>query len=186
MLETTLLPCLVVLTSAWSLFSFARGRKAIGAGAATFAATLALSWAASAAEVGPWMEGGYGMAVLAVVGGYALSAAVASRFTRSPGPRRAAVIGVALTLGAAGALYGQAAGAVADAVRQAPPEVAERITAAGNAEAARLLQLAAVLGVVTAALLLRRRGRGAAQRLGGGDATRANVTRATDDTRAFA
>ncbi|MFZ5444449.1 MAG: hypothetical protein ACOZQL_30940 [Myxococcota bacterium] len=185
MLDSLVLPSLAVLSAAWALVSLARRQRAIAAGAFTTALTLALAATAAHLGLGPWLEGGYGMGVLALCGGYALGAAVASRFSTSDGPRRAALVGAVVTLAASGAFYAEAVRAVAEAVRHAEPATAALITNAGEAEARRLLELAAILGALTAALLFgRQRPRRDPGRVGAG--ARLDGERRHDQARLFA
>ena len=155
MLDTVLVPSLAALAAAWSGASFVRGQHAIAAGAATTSAVLAVSWAAAATRLGPWLEGGYGMSVLALCGSYALGAAMAARLSPGRGPRVAALAGVALTFVGAALFYGEAVSAVDEAVRHAAPETAALIRAAGRAEAVRTLEWGGLLGALTLALLVR-------------------------------
>lgn len=169
MLDSILLPSLAFLAGTWAVVSAVRRQRAIAAGAATSAAVLTAAWLAS--SLGPWLEGGWGMGVLAVTGSYALGAAVASRRSSSPGPRRAALVALAVTVVASVGFYAQALAVVDEAVRHAPPDVAQRIREAGAAEAARTVQLGGLLGALALALLLTPRRRDGA-RLGAGSGTK--------------
>ena len=156
----TVIPSLAVLAAAWTLVAALRRQRAIAAGAATSTAALALAWAAAASNFGPWMDGGFGMNLLAIAGSYTLGAAVASRLSTSRGPRGAAIVGVALTALAGIGFYGQALAAVDEVVRHAEPEVAALIREAGAAEAVRTVQLAGIVGVLALAIMLTRPRRG--------------------------
>jgi hypothetical protein len=149
----------------WALVSTPRATRV---GALAMSAVLVVAGLASLGDLGVWLEGGWGMHLLAFVGSYAVGAAVAHRVSSSAGSKIAAVVG-ALLLAAAGAgLYSEAVRVVDDAVRNAPALDAEFIRSAGRAEAVRLLELSGlIIGVIALVLLSTpRRRRGA---LGGGE-----------------
>ena len=154
------IPSLAVLAAAWTLVSALRRQRAIAAGAATSTAVLSLAWAAGALNFDPWMEGGFGMNLLAIAGSYTLGAAVASRLSPSRGPRMAAIVGVVLTALAGAGFYVQGLVVVDEAVRRAEPEVAAMIREAGAAEAVRTVQLAGIVGGLALAIMLTRPRRG--------------------------
>ena len=154
------IPSLAVLAAAWTLVSALRRQRAIAAGAATSTAVLSLAWAAGALNFDPWMEGGFGMNLLAIAGSYTLGAAVASRLSSSRGPRMAAIVGVVLTALIGAGFYVQALVVVDEAVRHAEPEVAALIREAGAAEAVRTVQLAGIVGGLALAIMLTRPRRG--------------------------
>lgn len=155
-----------VSTAGWSLASFLRRRTAIAAGAAVWSAVSALSWAASVTGFTPWLEGGYGMAVLSVVGGYAIGAAVASRWSESRGPKIAAAVGALVTVLAGLGFHAQALRVIEEALERVDPAEVELIRAAGRGEALRLVEWAGLLGLVTVLLLVRG---GPVARLGEGE-----------------
>ncbi len=159
----------------WALASTAR---AIRLGALAMSAVLVAAGLASLGDLGVWLEGGWGMHLLAFIGSYAVGAAVAHRASSSTGSKAAALVGALLLAVAAAGLYVQGARVIDDVVRKAPPLDAELIRAAGRAELARLPQLSGLLIGVIALVLLStpRRRRGA---LGGGDETTTTKRSAT-------
>jgi hypothetical protein len=110
--------------------------------------------AAAGADFMPWLEGGYGMHVLTLIGGYSLGAAMGARVSGRSTPRLAAVGGVVLLALSSAYLFKEATAGVEEIVRNAPAADAEVIIAAGRGEAMRLVQYGALLGAIAAALLV--------------------------------
>jgi|GEM_PF-6897907 hypothetical protein len=159
----------------WALVSTPRATRV---GALAMSAVLVVAGLASLGDLGVWLEGGWGMHLLAFLGSYAVGAAVAHRSSSSRGSLAAALVGAVLLAATGAGLYFDGAGALDELVRHAPPLDAELIRDAGRAELARLLQLSGgLIGVIAAVLISTpRRRRGA---LGGGDETTTTKRSAT-------
>ena len=125
------------------------------------AAVLSAGGLASVMDLMPWLEGGWGMHLLALVASYALGAAVAFRISTSRGSLCAAVAGAALLLPLSGALFVEALQTVEEVLeRVADPRDAEVIREGARGEALRLLELGAgAAGAVALVLLTTRRRR---------------------------
>ncbi|MDP2271093.1 MAG: hypothetical protein Q8N23_34880 [Archangium sp.] len=149
MLESIVLPCLAALALCWSAVNFWRNQAAVAAGAAVMSLVVGLAFAASELRIDAWLEGGFGMAVLAIVGGYGLGCAVAHRRSKSPSSFLASLVAVG-GLAVLSAVFFYHATSVPEAFLEgAEPEIRELILSAARGEAMRLLQLGTALGVAT-------------------------------------
>ena len=145
MLETTALPFLAVLSLLWSAFNLSRRNTAVAGGALVMSLVTGLAWFAHSIRLDVWLEGGFGMSVLAIIGGYALGSAVAHRSSRSRGAFIASVAAASLMIVSSAAFFRHAMAVPEDIVRDAAPEIRALILNASRGEAMRLLQLAAGL-----------------------------------------
>lgn len=143
---------ITVILLGWAAHGLLKHRTALVAAALTMASVTGLAAVASAVELLPWEEGGWGMHVVALFGGYALGAAVGSRFTSSPTPRSAALTAAVLTLVAGAGLYWREVGVIQEVVQQSPADVRELILTNSMKEIVRLVQLAG--GLALASLLI--------------------------------
>ena len=149
---------LAVSCLGWSVWCHHRAHVATAWAALLTGTVLAVGPLASLLGISAWAEGGVGMPVLSLVGGYALGTALGFRLTGRRAPRVAALVGLVFTLAASAFFYRDAMGGVERAVEHAPPDVAELIIAASRGEAVRLLQWGGVLiGGIVALLLARAR-----------------------------
>lgn len=125
------------------------------------AAVLCAVGVASVMDFVPWLEGGWGMHLLALVASYALGAAVAFRTSGSRGSLWAAVAGAALLLPLSGALFVEALRTVDEVLdRVVDRRVAEVIREGSRGEALRLVELGGgAAGAVALVLLTTRRRR---------------------------
>lgn len=142
MLDTILLPCLAALSFCWSAINAVSRRTATAAGAATLAGLTGLGWLARHLNLSAWNEGGIGMPILTIVGGYALGSAVAHRLSHSAGALRATIIGAVMTLLLAVGFHQDAVSTPEEFLAGTDPQTRELILTAARGEAARLLQLA--------------------------------------------
>ena len=149
MLESIVLPCLAALALCWSAVNFWRNRAAVAAGAGVMGLVVGLAFAASELRIDAWREGGLGMAVLAIVGGYGLGCAVAQRRSKSPAALLASLVAIGGLAVLSAVFFHQATSGPEAFLEGAEPHVRELILAAARAEAMRLLQLATALGVAT-------------------------------------
>lgn len=118
-----------------------------------------LGWLCGELKVEAWIEGGWGMGVLVLLGGYALGAAVAFRGSASRGALGAAVGAGALTAGVGGLLFWEATRALDEVLQNADPEAAAVVRMAAHREALSLVHLTGWL-VVAVGLVLTLRPRG--------------------------
>lgn len=142
-----------VTSLGWAAWSLRRKDRSVAAGAATMSAVTGLAWLAGQTRLEAWAEGGWGMDLLALTGGYALGAAVAYRRSGSRGSLAAALLASAFTATLGGVLYWDATRILEEVLRNADPAAASAILAAAHSEALRLVGLAAGL-VLTCALAL--------------------------------
>ncbi len=161
------LPTLAVVSAGWAAFNLRRRNPSIGLGALASCGVLSAAWAASFTNF--WREGGWTMAIVAITGAYAVGSAVAARVAKREAPRLAAWLALVVTVILAGAARHGAMIDLEAATRNVSPEDARLILAVGSSEAWRPVQLSLLLGVVAAALLLRRGG-GRGPTLGSGEA----------------
>ncbi len=170
------LPLSTVSAALFGLLQLKGGRLPEGRGALAASMVLGLGAVASGLELDAWLEGGWWMALVAVAGAYAVGSAVASRLARSPGPRRAALAALAVTLALGGAVRWYEVDEARQVVERAAPEDRAFILEAASHEAWRPVQLAGVLAALTATLLLRRRTPPAALAANAADVTGARAS----------
>ncbi len=156
--------CFALATLGWAAVPWLRGERAVAVASASMALVCATAGAAAATDFDPWLEGGYGMHVLALVGGYSIGAAAGARVSGRAKPRFAALVGVTLLAVSSTYLFQEARSGIAEVVRNVPPADAELIITATRGEALRLVQYGSVLGAIATALLVWPRRR-ATQRL---------------------
>ncbi|MFT3708345.1 MAG: hypothetical protein QM817_11895 [Archangium sp.] len=161
---TTLQALITLVTLGWALISWNRGQRATALGSLAMSAVAGAAWFADATEFSPWIEGGYGMHVLTLVGGYAIGSAVAARVSGKSAPRLASMIGLAFVGLLAFALFREGVNVTEEAIGRANPADAEVIRQAARSELMRLPQLSVMIGAIAAALLFGPRRRNA-QRL---------------------
>lgn len=140
----------------WCAVSLAQKNRPVAWGAGVMSAVTGLAAMAENLRLMSWLEGGWGMYVLTLTGGYALSAAVAHRASKSRGAFSAAVTAAVFTVALGGLFFWQAMDGVIDAVQYTDPATAARIIAAGRGEALRLVELATALALGAGLLTLRR------------------------------
>lgn len=148
------LALVTLVTFGWALRARLRGERAVAVAAGTMGLVCASAWLASTVELQAWLDGGYGMHLLTLIGGYTAGAAAGAFSSGRPRARLAAMVGIVVLALSGVAFFRQAMGTVEDLVRNAPIEEATFITTAARAEAMRLIQYASVLGIIAAALLL--------------------------------
>jgi hypothetical protein len=151
---TTLQALITLVTLGWALISWTRGHRATALASATMSLVSAAAWWASATQFTPWIEGGYGMHVLAVVGGYAIGSAVAGRVSGKSAPRLASVIGLVLVGVLTAAFFREGMALTEEAVKDASPEDAATILRFARGELMRLVELSGVIGAIAALFLL--------------------------------
>jgi hypothetical protein len=154
LLDSPGLLMMVLVTGAWAFTNWRRREPAITRAALSVTAVLGLATAASIAHFEPWVEGGWAMALVCVVGAYAVGCAAAARAMRGVGPRRAAWISLAAALAIALRARASMMDDCEKAVTYAKPEVAEIILKLASAEAWRPAQLSALLGLLVVGLLV--------------------------------
>ncbi len=156
-LHATLLPFLTIVAALFGARHLTRGHRPEGHGALAASAVLGLSALAEGLELDAWLEGGWWMGLVAMSGAYAVGSAVASRLTRAPGPRRAALVALGLTLAFGGAVRWYEVAEAREVVQHAAPEDRDLILEGASREAWRPVQFAGLLAGLTALLLMGRR-----------------------------
>lgn len=145
MLELVL-PIVALAATGWSIACAMRGDRPVAVGAAVTACVAGAAWGASSVPLEAWIEGGHGMAVLAVVGSYGLGSAAAAFVSRAPGARRASLLSVAATVLLCGFFYTDGMLGVEEALRHVEdPMDAELIRQGAHGELLRLVVLGAAL-----------------------------------------
>ena len=158
MLETLALPFVALVSFGWSLISAARGNRAVAVGAAVMSTVLGVASAAHALPVMAWLEGGYGMNVIALTGSYALGCAAAFLVSRSPGAKWAALLTSGATALLCGFFYLQGLQELEEVLRQVvDPRDAELIRGGSRAELLRVIELGGTLISATALVLVIKR-----------------------------
>lgn len=153
MLEA-LIPILAVASFGWSLINALRGDQPVAVGSAATATVLGVAFAGNTLPVMAWIEGGFGMNVLALTGGYALGAAAAFFLSRKAGAKWAAIVAVSVTAGLSGFFYVDGLREMEEVLRQvADVRDAELIRQGSRVELLRLIELGGVLIAFTALML---------------------------------
>jgi hypothetical protein len=153
MLEALLL-LLAASSCGWALINAKRGERPVAVGAAVTSTMLGVAFAGTTLPVMAWIEGGFGMNVLALPGGYALGAAAAFLLSGKPKAKGAAFIAAGVTAALSVFFYVNGLREMDEVLRQVTDlHDAELIREGSRGELLRLLELGGVLITSTALLL---------------------------------
>lgn len=145
----------------WSLINVARRNRPVAVGAAISATVLCGAFVGTTLPLMAWVEGGYGMNVLALSGSYALGAAGAFLLSGKSGAKWAALVAAGVTAVLAGAFYADGLREIDEVLRQVTDvHDAELIREGSRGELLRLLELAGLFVLSTALILIGGRPRG--------------------------